>query len=71
MAAASRGQGRSVDVKFRGKVPLPLAMSLPNFAGITRIDLGKSVISDLETGRHFPGSRSFEVKFADRGAPYP
>ena len=68
MATICQGKGR-LRSNSQIRCPLPLAMSLPSFAGITRIDWEKSaknLISDPKNGRHFKSSRSFEVKFADR-----
>ena len=36
-------RSRSLEVKFADKVLLTLAMSLPSFVGLTKIDLEKSV----------------------------
>ena len=69
MAAISRGLGR-LRSNSQTRCPSPLAISLPSFAAITRIDLEKvqknNMISGPENGRHYPWSRSFEVKFADK-----
>ena len=42
---------------------LSLAGSLPSFVEIPQYE--KNVISDPQNGRHFPRTRSFEVKFKD------
>ena len=49
--------------------PVPLANVATKFSFNNQKIFGekcKNVISDTKNGRHFPRSRSFEVKFADR-----
>ena len=54
----------------RTRCLLPIAMSLLSFLGIKKKktfgENCKNVISDLKNGRHFPSSRSFEVKFTNK-----
>ena len=51
----------------RTRCHIPTAMSLPSLVGITIKNLEKSEKCYFRpvNGRHFPQSRSFEVKFAD------
>ena len=73
MATISRGQGRLTSNSQTG-CHLTVAMSLPSFVGISRIDLEKSAknsISNHKNGRHLPKSTRFEVKFTNKASLTP